>query len=153
RIGGPLVALSYLWLIFVSIFPRDIFLLVVVPLRALLWWCHSSCLVLSIFVLDNFAFFSAFPEVSVVGAARPAVWRNAPCSFVFLVFLLASARRAWVVGVTRSLERFRVVLHLVVALRARVACAARRAVLLRAFWLLVPALRAGWCCAAHRLGC
>ncbi|MCI24941.1 hypothetical protein A2U01_0046128, partial [Trifolium medium] len=80
---------------------------------------------------------------SVFGAARPAVWHNAPSFSIFLVFLLAAARRAWVGGATPSLVLFRVVLFLVAARRTGVSCAARRATLLRAFWLLVAALRAG----------
>ncbi|MCI30994.1 hypothetical protein A2U01_0052205, partial [Trifolium medium] len=52
---------------------------------------------------------SALSEVSIIGAARPTMWRNAPCFSVFLGFLLASARRAWVGGATRNLELFRVV--------------------------------------------
>ncbi|MCI83217.1 hypothetical protein A2U01_0104492, partial [Trifolium medium] len=55
------------------------------------------------------------------------------------------ARRAWAVGATRSLGRFRVVLLLVAALRAGVTCAARKAALFRfrVVLLLVAALRAG----------
>ncbi|MCI15527.1 hypothetical protein A2U01_0036665, partial [Trifolium medium] len=80
---------------------------------------------------------------SVFGATRRAVWCDAPCCSIFPSFLLASARRAWVSGATRSLARFRVVLLLVVARRAGVVGAARRAVLFRTLWLLVPALRVG----------
>ncbi|MCI64465.1 hypothetical protein A2U01_0085723, partial [Trifolium medium] len=77
------------------------------------------------------------------GAARPAVWRNVPCISVFLGFLLEDARCARVAGATRNLERFRVVLLLVVAQCAGVTCATRRAALFWAFWFLVLALRAG----------
>ncbi|MCI03842.1 hypothetical protein A2U01_0024883, partial [Trifolium medium] len=80
---------------------------------------------------------------SIIGAARPAVWRNAPCFSVLLVLFLVYAQRARVAGATRSLERIMVVLLLVAAQRAGVTCAACRAALFRAFWFLVLALRAG----------
>ncbi|MCI31305.1 hypothetical protein A2U01_0052517, partial [Trifolium medium] len=103
---------------------------------------HFSCLCVVELGSLQICIFLHFPEVYVLGAARPAVWCNAPCFLSFWIFLLASARRAWVGGATRSLELYRVVLLLIVARRAGVICAARRAALFRAFWLLVPALRA-----------